>query len=122
MESMSIKSDPALEQSADEASRHEKMQKIMRENEGIALAMEILKEVSADEQLSTAIRIQEKADRDWQARLNYAVRESEARGERKSQLEIAKNLLDILDDETIAIKTGLTPKDVAALRNAQPNS
>ncbi|MCX6073744.1 MAG: hypothetical protein NTY39_05420, partial [Campylobacterales bacterium] len=38
-------------------------------------------------------------------------------GEKNKAIEIAKNLLDILDDETIALKTGLTPTDVKKLRN-----
>ena len=38
-------------------------------------------------------------------------------GERNKAIEIAKNLLDILDDETIALKTGLTPSDIKNLRN-----
>ncbi len=36
---------------------------------------------------------------------------------RKEALNMAKNLLDILDDETIALKTGLTVEEVAALRD-----
>ena len=36
----------------------------------------------------------------------------EARGEVKSQTIIARNLLDILDDETIAQKTGLSMDEV----------
>ena len=32
-------------------------------------------------------------------------------------IEIAKNLLDVLDDETIAIKTGLTLEEVRGLRS-----
>ena len=41
----------------------------------------------------------------------------EARGEVKSQTVIAKNLLDILDDETIAQKTGLSMDEVRKLRH-----
>lgn len=42
--------------------------------------------------------------------------EVEKQGEKKKALEIAKNLLDILDNETIAIKTGLTVDEVNRLR------
>jgi len=38
------------------------------------------------------------------------------KGEKNKAIEIAKNLLDILDDETISIKTGLTIEEVKALR------
>ena len=37
--------------------------------------------------------------------------------EKKAKLEIAKNLLDILDNETIAEKTGLDIEEIQALRN-----
>ncbi len=38
-------------------------------------------------------------------------------GEKNKAIEIAKNLLDILDDETISIKTGLTIEEVKRLRD-----
>ena len=38
-------------------------------------------------------------------------------GKREEKVEIAKNLLDVLDDETIALKTGLTIEEVQRLRN-----
>ncbi len=37
-------------------------------------------------------------------------------GKREGKIEIAKNLLDILDDETIALKTGLEVEEVRQLR------
>jgi len=37
-------------------------------------------------------------------------------GEKKAKLEIAKNLLDVLDNETIAQKTGLTAEEIESLR------
>jgi len=42
--------------------------------------------------------------------------EVEKKGEKKKAVEIAKNLLDILDNETIALKTGLTVDEVSKLR------
>ena len=38
------------------------------------------------------------------------------KGKQEEKKEIARNLLDILDDATIAKKTGLTEAEVAALR------
>lgn len=38
-------------------------------------------------------------------------------GEKNKAIEIAKNLLDILDDETISMKTGLTIEEVKRLRD-----
>jgi hypothetical protein len=42
--------------------------------------------------------------------------EVEKKGEKKKAIEIAKNLLDILDNETIALKTGLAIDEVSKLR------
>ena len=44
--------------------------------------------------------------------------EGEARGEKKGALKVALNLLDILDDATIAQKTGLTVEKVMELRKS----
>jgi predicted transposase/invertase (TIGR01784 family) len=41
-----------------------------------------------------------------------------AEGERRKALAIAGNLLDILDDATIAAKTGLSVSDIAGLRHS----
>ena len=45
------------------------------------------------------------------------IKEGEQKGEKRKQIEIAENLLDILDNKTIAIKTGLTIKEVEELRD-----
>ena len=37
-------------------------------------------------------------------------------GKLKEKIEIARNLLDILDNETIAIKTGLAIEEIEELR------
>ena len=52
--------------------------------------------------------ILERYQKPFEARLQQAKAE-----ERK---ELAKNFLDVLDPETIALKTGLTPEEVDALR------
>ena len=91
------------------------------------MAMEVLKEVSADDQLSTKIRLQEKAENDWKARIYYAKQEGiakgraegRAEGEHEKQLEIARKALTMLDDQTIAQLTGLALEEVAHLRAEQ---
>ena len=45
-----------------------------------------------------------------------ALNEAERKGEKKKAIEIAKNLLDILDNKTIAEKTGLSESEVEKLR------
>ncbi|MGL5822182.1 MAG: hypothetical protein ACRCYE_11300 [Sarcina sp.] len=44
------------------------------------------------------------------------------KGELKKAIEIARNLLDLLDDETIAKKTGLSINDVTELRENFENN
>ena len=41
------------------------------------------------------------------------------KGKQEEQIKIAKNLLDILDDETIAVKTGLHIEVVKRLREEE---
>lgn len=38
-------------------------------------------------------------------------------GKQEEKIEIARNLLDVLDDRTIALKTGLTEQQVKILRD-----
>ncbi len=47
---------------------------------------------------------------------NSIIWSAEMRGERRKQIEIAKNLLDVLDIETIALKTGLSEKEIEELK------
>lgn len=48
--------------------------------------------------------------------LEQGLQEGLEKGKLAEKLGIARNLLDVLDDETIALKTGLTPGQVRALR------
>jgi predicted transposase/invertase (TIGR01784 family) len=48
--------------------------------------------------------------------LETAKKEGIEEGIQQRSLEIAKSLLDILDNETIALKTGLTLAEVEGLR------
>ena len=49
--------------------------------------------------------------------IKEGIKEGMETGSQKEKIEIAKNLLDILDDKTISIKTGLSIDDVKQLRN-----
>lgn len=46
----------------------------------------------------------------------FIIKEMEENTEKRKAIEIAKNLLDILDDETIAAKTGLDIEEIKRLR------
>lgn len=44
------------------------------------------------------------------------LREMEEKAKKEKAIEIAKNLLDVLDNETIALKTGLSIEKVKEIR------
>ena len=48
--------------------------------------------------------------------------EGRAEGKAEEKTDIARNLLDILNDETIALKTGLSQESVAKLRKEEKKS
>ena len=54
--------------------------------------------------------------RDKISELNAAERKGIEKGKKEEKMAIARNLLDILDNEIIALKTGLTTLDVEKLR------
>jgi predicted transposase/invertase (TIGR01784 family) len=79
--------------------------------------------LSKDEQF--AYQLDLKARLDYKNVVDYAKEEAEKKGikkgieqgEKNKQLEIAKSLLDVLDVETIALKTGLTVTEVQILKD-----
>ena len=44
------------------------------------------------------------------------IKTAEEKGRKNKALEIAENLLDVLDNQTIAVKTGLTIEEIEKLR------
>uniref|UniRef100_UPI003BAD3897 hypothetical protein n=1 Tax=Clostridium tertium TaxID=1559 RepID=UPI003BAD3897 len=61
------------------------------------------------------MRIYYERERSLHERANM-ISSAEIRAEKKAKLEIANNLLDVLDDETISIKTGLNIEEIKTLR------
>lgn len=51
--------------------------------------------------------------------LSYAEEKGIQKGVKQEKIEIAKNLLDVLDDETISVKTGLSMEEVTGIRKEQ---
>ncbi len=51
--------------------------------------------------------------------IELGIQKGKQEGERSKAMQIALNLLDLLDDATIALKTGLTIDDVKALKKKQ---
>ena len=64
----------------------------------------------------TAYETSLKAHRDYKNTLDFAKEEGFEKGKIEGKMEIAINLLDILDDKTIALKTGFTESEIKKLR------
>ena len=87
-------------------------------------AFEILQTISLSKEERAAYLSREMALHDEATRLSEAEERGEKRGQERGEIigeerkaiEIAKNLLDVLDDETIALKTGLSVEEVKELR------
>ncbi len=80
--------------------------------EEIQEAKKELIRLSNDDKERQLYEMREKSNKDRVSALNEAIE----RGEKKKTIEIAKNLLDILGDEMIAKKTGLSIEYIKKLR------
>jgi len=84
-------------------------------------------EVEIKEAKAELIRIsgdrkeRERYEKRRESRLNEisALSYAEEKGVKRRNIEIAKNLLDVLDDETISLKTGLSIEQVKEIRKEQ---
>ena len=104
------------------------MVKVAKTDDNIDKAFEILETISLSREERAAYLSREMALHDEATRLSEAEERGEERGQKRGEkigeergkkrkaIEIANNLLDILDDETIALKTGLSIEEVKALR------
>lgn len=86
----------------------------------IAKAEEILEQLGSFDEIRRYYEAREIAIHDKISRITGAREEGKAEvwaeGQRKKSLQIARSLLDILDDSTISEKTGLTLEEVSRLR------
>ncbi|MPQ43622.1 Rpn family recombination-promoting nuclease/putative transposase [Clostridium tarantellae] len=82
-------------------------------DESIRKAKSELYKLSMDKEEIARYRMREKAMYDEIS----ALENSERKGKIEGKLEVAKNLLDILDNETISLKTGLPIEDIEKLRS-----
>ena len=72
--------------------------------------------MSNDKEQREIYEMRAKILKDKVSALNEAERKGREKGERNKAIEIAKKLLDVLNDETISLKTGLTIKEITRLR------
>ena len=99
----------------------EKVESIMKENEGIQEAKNKLEEISNDEIMQRLADWQESAEREETAIRNMAYREGEQKGKEagrmENKIEIAKKMkIKGMDTSTIAELTGLTAEQVEAIK------
>ena len=87
-----------------------------RQDETIREAKDELLVLSCNEKYRLYYEARLKALLDETSRLQTARDEGIEQGKMQRDLEIAKNLLDVLDDTTIAFKTGLPVLTVSRLR------
>ena len=84
------------------------MVEVAKTNDNIDKAFEILENISLSKEERALYLSREMAIHDEATKLDEAKKEA--------KLEVAKNLLDILDDETISIKTGIDIDKIRELR------
>ena len=85
--------------------------------EEIREAKDKLVRMSNDKEQREIYEIRSKILKDKVSALNEAERKGIEKGIKQRTLELAQNLLDILDSETISLKTGLTVDEIEKLRN-----
>ena len=86
----------------------EEMVEVAKTNDNIDKAFEILENISLSKEERALYLSREMAIHDEATKLDEAKKEA--------KLEVAKNLLDILDDETISINTGIDIDKIRELR------
>ena len=88
--------------------------------EEIREAKDELIRISNDKEQREIYEMRAKILKDKISALNEAERKGSQKGikegEKKKAIEIAKNLLDVLDNETISAKTGLSITEIENLR------
>ena len=89
---------------------------LAEKNENIKTAYEILRRVSKSKEARMAYDARQAEIMDQLTREKTAKEEGIEQGIEKGRKEVAENLLDLLDDETISAKTGLSVEFVKGLR------
>ena len=98
------------------APQSEKVRTLELSIEEIRQAKDELIRISNDSTQRELYDMRANSLRDKISELNAVERKGIEKGKKEEKIAIAKNLLDILDNETIALKTGLTISDVENLR------
>ena len=88
----------------------------LAQDESIKKAIETLDVMYLDSEEREMYENELKRIRDYVAEMKTAQIKGIEQGENRKAVEIAKNLLDILDDEMISLKTGLSLEEIKNLR------
>ena len=94
----------------------EVVRKLEMTNKEIREAKDELYRLSMDEKERALYFMREKSIRDEISALANAEEKGIKKGRKEEQIKIAKSLLDVLDVETIALKTGLSIEEVNNLK------
>jgi len=98
------------------AKSKEVMEMLAEKNKEIKKAYNELLVISKNEKARMAYEAREAEIHDQKTRIKTAREEGIKEGMEKGKIAIARNLLDILDDETIALKTGFSIEQIKKLR------
>lgn len=98
------------------AKSKEVMEMLAAKNKEIKKAYNELLVISKNEKTRMAYEAREAEIHDQKTRIKTAREEGIKEGMEKGEIAIARNLLDILDDETIALKTGFSIEQIKKLR------
>lgn len=94
----------------------EEVRDIELSSEEVREAKTELIRLSNDDKEREFYNLREKANKDRTSALEKALNDGIEQGIEQGKLKIARNLLDVLDNETIAVKTGLSVKEIEKLR------
>ncbi len=113
---------------ADKKDNDARIEELRERSKAMSTAINKLEEISADERMRELYRAREKSRLDMKSKLEYAEHMAMERGMKRgleqgieqgieqAKKEMAKALLDLLDDETIASRTGLALEEIKLLR------
>lgn len=94
----------------------EELEEIVSMDKNISKVYDEIKHLLSDEEVLAVAEAREKQFLDYNSAINSATRRGIEQGAEENKLENAIALLDVLDDETIAVKLGLTVEKVRNLR------
>lgn len=100
-----------------DAESREGMEMLASKNENIKTAYEILQRVSKSKEARMAYEARQAELMDQMTREKTARKEGLEEGANSKAIEIAKNLIGLLDDETISEKIGLSIEQIKELKN-----